>query len=262
MTGVRNLVLILLLANLGVWAVFAWVADEPSPSPVYQGTGITLLRELDPAAPITRAAAPPATAPVTDGGAADIDPAAAAGAESLPDDLPAGETPFASEPATVSGTAFGRCVSIGPFPTETAADSAFETLTEAGFEPLRAVRESEVWDGYWVYIGQVGNLAAARTVQAELAGIGLGDTQIVSTAGSGNLLSLGVFSEITRAGAQAERVNRIGYEAIIADNLSTAETQWLDVTLTSEQSLALDMLQAPGQISRLEMQNCAPAEGN
>jgi hypothetical protein len=130
-----------------------------------------------------------------------------------------------------------------------------DTLVDAGFEPSRATREKEVWDGYWVYIEQIGDIATARSVQADLADNGIEDTQIVSTD-SGNLLSLGVFSEITRAGSQAERVNQVGYEATIADNLTTTETLWLDVTLTSEQSLALDMLQAPGRISRLEFQSC------
>jgi hypothetical protein len=254
----RNLVLVLVLANLGVLAVFAWVIDEPAPSPAYDGPGITLLREFDPNTPIAR----PVSAVPQD-------------APSLPEDTEANDAPrqseptaaelatdgaIAAEPTPIRGTESGRCVSIGPFPVEAAADSAFDTLVDAGFEPLRAVREDEVWDGYWVYIGQVGDLASARSVQAELADNGLEDTQIVSTEGDGNLLSLGVFSEITRAGAQAERVNRIGYEATIADNLSTAETRWLDVPLTSEQSLALDMLQAPGQISRLELLDCLPAE--
>jgi hypothetical protein len=273
----RHLVLVLVLANLGVLAVFAWFVDEPVPSPEYDGPGITLLRELDPNTPIARsvAAVPQAAAPSVEADSpnaaepeAPVDDNRSAN-ESANESAPPAETTsaelaaeaaIAAEQVEITGTELGRCVSIGPFPTEAAAESAFDTLVEAGFEPERAVREVEVWDGYWVYIGQVGDLAAARLVQAELAGDGLDDTQIVSTAGNGNLLSLGVFSEITRAGAQAERVNRIGYEATIADNLTTADTEWLNVTLTSEQSLALDMLQAPGQISRLELLDCLPAE--
>jgi hypothetical protein len=275
----RNLVLVLALANLGVLAVLAWFDDEPVPSPGYQGPGITLLRELDPNTSNARSAAgvPQIAASL---GAADAPVQSESGLESQSDENPvaseaaplsapttaptvaetAPEAAIAAEPIEITGTEFGRCVSIGPFPTETGADSAFATLVEAGFEPLRAVREVEVWDGYWVYIGQVGNLDSARSVQAELAADGLDETQIVSTVANGNVLSLGVFSEITRAGAQAERVNGLGYEATIADNLTTAETQWLDVTLTSDQSLALDVLQAPGQISRLELLDCEPAE--
>lgn len=276
----RNLVLILALANLGVLAVFSWVIERPPPSPEYDGPGITLLRELDPDAPIARsvlaarqAAAPSSVSaarlPVDDesGNQAStpID------ASSPPDANPPGnadsvvgefagveqtvEQPLLADQDEVTGTELGRCISIGPFQEAANADAAMDTLVDAGFEPSRATREKEVWDGYWVYIEQIGDIATARSVQADLADNGIEDTQIVSTD-SGNLLSLGVFSEITRAGSQAERVNQVGYEATIADNLTTTETLWLDVTLTSEQSLALDMLQAPGRISRLEFQSC------
>jgi hypothetical protein len=279
-TGLRNLVLILALANLGVLAVFSWVIERPPPSPEYDGPGITLLRELDPDAPIARsvlaarqAAAPSSVSaarlPVDDesGNQAStpID------ASSPPDANPPGnadsvvgefagveqtvEQPLLADQDEVTGTELGRCISIGPFQEAANADAAMDTLVDAGFEPSRATREKEVWDGYWVYIEQIGDIATARSVQADLADNGIEDTQIVSTD-SGNLLSLGVFSEITRAGSQAERVNQVGYEATIADNLTTTETLWLDVTLTSEQSLALDMLQAPGRISRLEFQPC------
>jgi hypothetical protein len=250
----RNWVLILALANLGVLAVFAWVVEEPVPSTEYTGPGITLLRELDRETPIARSApaGPPAAADFADDDA--LTPAESASS-------PGGDAAVTELSPPVDGdTDTERCVSIGPFPEITAADSAFETLVDAGFEPARRFRQDDVWDGYWVYIRQIGDLASARAFQAELAENGIEDTQVVSTSDNGNLLSLGVFSEITRAGSLAERVNQIGYEATIADNLSSVDTQWLDVTVTGEQSLALDLLQAPGQISRLELRECEPDE--
>ena len=79
---------------------------------------------------------------------------------------------------------------------------------------------------------------------------------MIPNSDSGTLLSLGVFSEIARAASQAARVDELGYEATIADSMQTTETQWLDVTLTSEQSIVLELLQAPGTISRLEQRPC------
>ena len=129
-------------------------------------------------------------------------------------------------------------------------------LVDDGFDPSRTTREDEVWDGYWVYIEEIENFSAAQEIQTELAENGLDDTQIIANSEGGNLLSIGVFSDITRAAAQAERVNQAGYEATIADNSATRETHWLDVTLTGEQSIGLEMLQAPGRISRLEILEC------
>ena len=250
----RNLILLLVLLNLGAWAFFSWVIGDLEPAQMYDGAGITLLRELDPDAPISR--------PNVDATGTADSPGAALAAEALS----AIETVVSEQADAENGVAlesqFGRCISIGPFPETPEADAAMATLAEAGFDPSRSTRELDVWDGYWVYIEQIEDMAEARTIQADLAENGLEDTQIITGSDRGNLLSLGVFSEITRAGSQAERVNRIGYEATIADNMTTTETLWLDVTLSTEQSIAIETLQAPGRISRLELLSCINAEGD
>lgn len=275
MTALRNVFLLLLLANLGALAVFNWVIERPEPSPEYDGPGLTLLRELDPNTPIARpntgqleleSAAPvegdleqdsfSAEDSASPDVATDEDLEAAEEIESAPAPAPAEEVADTDE-LPQAAVEFSRCISIGPFADEADSAQANNTLIEAGFEPSSTIRENEVWDGYWVYIGQIEDLASARAIQAELAQRGLEDTQVISSAESGNLLSLGVFSEITRAGSQSERATELGYEATIADNMTTRETYWLDIELTSEQSVALEMLQAPGQISRLETLDCA-----
>ena len=209
----RNIFLLIALLNLGVWAVFSWVIQKPESAPDYDGPSITLLRALDPRAPIT-----------------------------------------APEPET------GRCVSIGPFTDAVEADVSMAILIEAGFEPDRSLREVEVSDGYWVYIEQIENMAAAQALQEDLAENGIEDTQIVPNSDSGDLLSLGVFSEISRARSRGEQVSQIGYEATIADNMTTTQTYWIDVELGGDQSSALEMLQAPGRISRLELLTCTDDE--
>lgn len=234
----RNLFLLLLLANLGVLAVFNWIVDRPDVRPPYSGPTITLLREQ-------RDATGPAA--VTEN-----TPAAAIGQLPLEAN---GSVSARSQPSTV-----GSCISIGPF-AESGAEAAMATLRDAGFEPRRALREAEVWDGYWVYIEGIENMDAARRIQAELADNGIDDTLIIASADSGVLISLGVFREIARAGNQAERVNQIGYDATISDNLTTTEANWLDVTLTGEESIALELLQAPGTISRLEQVACPSGPG-
>jgi hypothetical protein len=276
-TGLRNLFLLLVLLNLGAWAFFNWVIGEPEPTPMYDGAGITLLRELDPDAPLSRS---PGADVSPGGGAVSAElSAAVADVESLLVDEPLAEDaaalaelnsnevvvseelpPIGDDDPTLAQV--DRCISIGPFSDVPGADAAMAVLAEAGFAPTRSIREVEVWDGYWVYIAQIDGVTAARAIQADLAENGLDDTQVISGTERGTLLSLGVFSEITRAGAQAERVNRIGYEATISDNLATRETQWLDVMLNDAQSIELESLQAPGQISRLELLPCVDAEGN
>jgi len=218
----RNLFLLLLLANLGVLAVYGWIVESPDLTP-YDGPTITLLREL-PAE--QRRTSPPAS----------------------PD--------FAPElAASGPGAESARCISVGPFAAPD-ADQATAILRDAGFEPERTVRETDLWDGYWVYIEGIESPDAARSIQAELAENGIDDTLLIANADSGTLISLGVFREIARAGGRAERVGQLGYETVIADNLVTSETYWLDLTVRADAALALDLLQPPGTINRLELTAC------
>jgi SPOR domain len=288
MTVLRSLFLLLLLANLGVLAVFSWIVDEPAARPAYDGPSITLLREVDPASlgasPASlpsvereRIAEPasagesgstesPANAGSRDAGngaagssGAGSGAAANGGTETGEADGPGAGGGATEPPASVvlTGQPGGDlCISIGPFALPTEADTAREALNAAGFEPVATTRETEVWDGYWVFIEALENQAAAREIAADLAANGIADTQVIASSDRGTLLSIGVFSDISRAGAQAERVNRVGYEATIADSLRSTQTHWLDVVLTSEESIALDLLREPGRISRLEQRAC------
>lgn len=262
----RSLFLLLVLANLGLLAVFSWFVTEPAPRPPYDGPGITLLRELDPASMGGDSAPPPGRQ-----GGADAGEASAGGDAGLADldgpefrvvdgeiaaagfDLAAPDFDLAVSPAA-------GCISIGPFALPTEADVAAEALVAEGFAPRRTTRETEVWDGYWVFIESIENQAEARTIAAELAENGIDDTQVIASSERGTLLSIGVFSEIARAATQADRVNDVGYAATIADSMRTTQTHWLDVELTSEDSIGMDSLAEPGRISRLEQRACTAAE--
>jgi hypothetical protein len=252
---VRNVVLLLLLANFGVWAVFSWVIQEPPVRPTYDGPGITLLREL-----------PRDGTPSSETGIP-AEPRQPANQIPLDSGSPEGnaEFPGATDDEPLIGldeqiaalSRPGPCISIGPFREPAEADVAMATLADAGFEPRRTIREAEVWEGYWVFIGQLGSAEAAREIEADLADNGIDDSYILPSSDSGILISLGVFSETTRAMNIAERAREIGYEPTIADSMTTQETYWLDIMLTDQQSVALELLQAPGRISRLEQMACA-----
>jgi len=243
----RNLFLLLVLANLGVFAAYNWVLDQSVARAPYDGPGIMLMREAEPEPAIANQ---DASVPNSSGDSALLSP------EPI-----VGEAGDSVAPPPVAGVpeAGPRCVSIGPFTEETAADDARAALAEAGFDPRPATREAEVWDGYWVYLGRIDSMQEAREIAADLGSGGIDDTQIMPNTDSGIVLSLGVFSEISRAGTQAERASRIGYQATIADSMRTTETQWLDVSLSGEDSPLLDLLQVPGTISRLEQVACVAA---
>ena len=160
--------------------------------------------------------------------------------------------------STAADGAADRCIAIGPFTDPVQADAAQATLADAGFEPTLTLRDEEIWDGYWVFIGRLATMDAARDALARLAEAGIADAYVIPNSDSGILVSLGVFSDISRAGVQADRAGRLGLEATITGRTRTAETRWLELTLSGEESVALDLLQEPGRIRRLEERSCGP----
>jgi hypothetical protein len=257
---VRNLFLLLVLLNLGVLAWVHWI--EPAPeqlSPAYEGPGITLLRELDPDAPIVLASR---TRLETDAVASDFpleDPSLEAGSPSpaLTETLAvSGGEPIESFEAEASSA---RCVAVGPFSDAAQAEAAVATLNGGGIAATLRVEQQEIWEGYWVYVAGMPSIERANAALAELAANGIADAYVIPDSDSGILISLGVFSELTRAGTQAERAGRFGLSATITERIRTEEARWIELEMNGEESQALELLQQPGRISRLEQRECAAA---
>ena len=222
----RNFFLLLVLVNLGVLAWFSWVvpAPEAALSPSYSATGITLLRELEEDAAILVAS------------------------RNEPEPPP--------EPAVPPA----NCVAIGPFAEAELADAALATVVAAGYPASLRIDQEEIWEGYWVYVGGLPNAERANAALAQLTANGIADAYVIPDSDSGVLISLGVFSDLARAGNQAEIAGRFGLAATISERVRTTETRWLELALSGEESQALDLLQEPGQISRLERRECGPVE--
>jgi hypothetical protein len=262
----RNLFFVLVLANLGFAAWHAWYAGEPRtvPPPREQTAGITLVSELPPDAvaigtpPSEIGADAPAVAPE-----AVETPAALHEAEPAVVDAEASSVAAAEDtPSSVAvdAPASGeRCVSIGPFRELAQAAGAAASLREAGHEPTQRVADGEIWIGYWVYIEGIPSEAAANEVLAKVRAQGVADSYVIPNSDSGNLVSLGVFSEISGVTRRRDQVRALGYEPTVIDRTRRATVYWVDVVLAAEQTLDLESLQPPGRIVRLEQRNCAAA---
>ena len=224
----RILCLLLLTANLGFWAWVNWIRAAPAPVSRYDEPGITLFGEL------------PATSPL----------------RALPPAAPEGFHPAAGNAAPAEAQ---RCIVVGPFVEAAAADDAQVILAEAGIPVNRFVGEDEIWDGYWVYIERIASRERAREMLDMLAAVGIDDAYMIPDSDRGILISLGVFSEISRAGVLAGRVAELELEleATIGDRLRLAETTWLQMEV-AEGTDVLARLTPPGRISRLEQLSCEP----
>jgi hypothetical protein len=236
----RNLFLVLVLTNLGFAAWHNWFAEEPR-EVRYSGpeiANILLPSELAVSPEELRPAPQIPDEPVSE-----------------QDDVPAPEQDDA--PTTEAATSVAQaCVSVGPFRELSQAATAAANLRTDGLDPVQRAVEGDIWVGYWVYIAAIPTIDEAEAILAKLKDSGIADSYVIPGSDTGNLISLGVFSEIARAGSRLSEVRELGYEATISDRTRRATVYWVDVLLDEGRALDFESLQPPGRIMRLEQRPC------
>lgn len=264
----RHLFLMLVLVNLGFAAWSAWVApsahggrpaDEGLPALTLVSEVPADLRSADLDQPAERPAQGVQEQPAADV-AADAASNAEPGAAAAPGDASGAEAVALAEAAAET-----RCTSVGPFRDLSQAAAAAATLRGEGYQPMQRVVEGEIWSGYWVYIPaipteQEANAALAK-VREGVREARIPDAYVIRNSDSGNLVSLGVFSEISGVSRLREEVRALGFEPQVVDRTSRATVYWIDIALAPEQTLDFETLQPPGRIIRLEQRACEAAPG-
>jgi cell division septation protein DedD len=262
----RNLFLALVLANLAFAAWHSWFSTPPRVPRVTN----TNMPSIQLASEIDVSAQPTGPAPrVPEDANAVID--AATGLDRTGPAQTSTPSPRAESVAAVSGpdqrvappvtssppgVAAASCVTVGPFRELSQAATAAGTLRNSGFDPMQRAGEGDIWVGYWVYIAAIPTQAEAEEILSKLRQSGISDSYVIPNSDSGNLVSLGVFTEIARAGSRLAEVRKLGYEATVADRTRRATVYWVDVMPADGQSLDFESLQPPGRISRLEQRPC------
>lgn len=241
----RNVFLVLVLANLAFAAWHAWFADPPRAVHASDSDlpGLTLVSELPEDLSNLESVA--------------VEQPPAAGGASV------GSPPRASEPAAApapspdtASAALQRCSSVGPFRELAQAATAAANLRAAGHEPTQRVAEGDIWIGYWIYIEAIESQADAEAILAKVRAEGITDSYIIPNSDSGSLVSLGVFSEISGVSRRRDQVRALGYEPKVVDRTRRATVYWVDVVLEPGETLDFDALQTPGRIIRLEQRSC------
>jgi len=259
----RQLVFVLVLANLGFAAWSAWFApltrvghqtDEGLPS-------ITLVSELpDDLRSAGVVAEPLATTPATVEAETADSPQPDVAPVPPPAPATAAAEPAAAEPQA-GELAAAACTSVGPFRELSQAANAASTLRASGYEPTQRVAEGDIWIGYWVYIQAIPTEQEANAILAKVREQGIEDSYVIPNSDTGNLVSLGVFSEISGVSRRRDQVRALGLEPQVVDRTRRATVYWVDVNLRPDQTLDFDALQPPGRIIRLEQRRCeSPAE--
>ena len=241
----RHLFLMLVLVNLGFAAWSAWVAPSARGGrPADEGLpALTLVSEVP--ADLRSERSEPATQNAAAQPAADV----------ASDTIANPETDSPQPPGD-------EAVAAGARRRSKAADAA-ATLRNAGYQPTQRVVEGEIWSGYWVYIPAIPTEQEAnetlKKVREGVREARIPDAYVIRNSDSGNLVSLGVFSEISGVSRLREEVRALGFEPQVVDRTSRATVYWIDIALAAEQTLDFETLQPPGRIIRLEQRGCESA---
>jgi hypothetical protein len=152
----------------------------------------------------------------------------------------------------------GSCVTVGPVATTELAPRARRTLGDSGYPSTPREVETREFDGYWVYLESPPTESGERRLLDRLKKGGIAEAQAMGELGS-RRISLGVFSEETRAAAQSEKVARLQLLPQIEGRQKTGTAIWLDLTLKSD-SPPLEGQKFPAGDTELEFRACeAPA---
>jgi SPOR domain len=248
----RNLFLALVLANLAFAAWHAWFAPA---------AGMT--RSMDPGTPsivlaseFVRDQFPVTSEPTT----TDTDEAppdeSAAGAREAAVTAAAVVTTEPPEGSNNPGVSASSCISIGPFRELAQAANAAVTLRGEGFAPVQRAGEGDIWVGYWVRLAGISTRQEANDTLAVLRDKGMTEPYVIGNSGEGFVISLGIFTEVARAGRQLNEVRELGFEPTVVDRTRRGTVYWVDVLVDANHTLDFDLLQPPGRIMRLEQRPC------
>lgn len=164
---------------------------------------------------------------------------------------------LARESRPAADSAGDRCVTVGPFPTSELAARARSTLTDSGYSSVpREVQTRDV-DGFWVFLEAPSTPAAEKRLLDRLRRGGIADAQAVGE-GNDRRISLGVFSEESRAFSQSERVAKLQLLPQIEAREKDTSSIWLDLQLKSD-APPLEGQKFKAGESELEFRPCPPA---
>jgi hypothetical protein len=155
----------------------------------------------------------------------------------------------------------GTCVTVGPFSSNELAARARQTLTDSGYPSNPREEQTTEIEGFWVYLEAPTTAAAERRLLDRLKRGGIDDAAAVGEPGTTRRISLGIFSDQTRAATQSERVAKLQLLPQIEAREKSGTVIWLDLTLKSD-APALEGQKFPAGDTELEFRACPPGVGD
>ncbi len=227
----RNLVLLLALANVVFFAWNQWVAEPPS-------DGATRFRASDLGPTLELASEPSGGAAVGEVGDEAgmvgqplVPPAGAAPDDAFPADRQAAPAPDRQAATPVADV----CISVGPFGSAETGEEVLARVRDLGGEAgLRSATE-DLFLGHWVQIRNISSREEANRQVAVLQEAGFEDAYPMPEDDGERTISLGLFSDEERAERLQRQAAELGLDAEVVPQTREATAWWVDARLDPEQ---------------------------
>jgi hypothetical protein len=153
------------------------------------------------------------------------------------------------------------CFSVGPFADVDNSARAAALLKAKGFDPRQRAESADASEGWWVFVGGMKSDAETDRALVTLERGGIKDALVMpATADSGKRLSLGLFSERSRADRRAQSIRALGLNAEVAERKLPGTVYWVDLApLPGMATVPIQDLFAEGVGSRIAVQTCPAA---
>jgi hypothetical protein len=153
------------------------------------------------------------------------------------------------------------CMSVGPFSDLANSAQAAALLRGKGFDTKQRAEAAQTSEGYWVYVGDLKGQAEADKALVTLEHNGIKDALVMPESSDGSRrLSLGLYSERTRAERRAQAVRQVGLKAEVAERKLPGTVYWVDlVPPEGVNTVPLQDLFAEGVSSHIAVQPCPTA---
>lgn len=178
----------------------------------------------------------------------------------LASEVPADSNAAAAQAKAVAPDA-QACFSVGPFGDVDNSARAAALLKAKGFDPRQRAESAEASEGWWVFVGGMKSDAETDRALVALERGGIKDALVMpATADTGKRLSLGLFSERSRAERRAQTIRALGLNAEVAERKLPGTVYWVDLApLPGMATVPIQDLFAEGVSSRIAVQACPAA---
>ena len=151
---------------------------------------------------------------------------------------------------SASAPAVDRCYTLGPFSEIQTLRLVTREIKDYVVEASFRSREEQEQSMFRVYLKPVGSKQEAKELIKELASNNIRDYFIITDGPNKNGISLGYFSSKGRAYRHAERVRKLGFDAIAEPVFRSYTIYWLDYRIKAGEEI-------PQQIFDKHLENSA-----